>query len=410
MRIGLFTDYFLPHTGGTETSVYHQYRALVNEGHEVFVITPPAKGSQHQTVKDENLIQIPNRGINFRRHGLDILIYNPKALDQVKKLNLDVIHTQTEFGIGILARKFAWSVDKPMIYTGHTFYPQFLSGKFSDKIASVVPLLMQKAKLGSAVHLRLKNMSKDFEGIASKTKEEQFVLKYWLNYANLADHIIAPSKRMQDFMEYYLPRKHISFIPNPFEGAKVLPKPVAITDRGGKIKIVWAGRVTAEKRPDVFIKSLLKLDSQLKNKIRVDVFGEGDMLPTLKNEVHKSNWAQTIHFHGNVDNLVVQASFKCSDLLVISSHGFDNQPMVILEALSAGLGIVYCDSGLKEGLNRHNSELIGPDPADFARILSKLINDRRRVDTMKMSSKSLADDFSYEKFNSHYSKILKSLA
>ena len=37
--------------------------------------------------------------------------------------------------------------------------------------------------------------------------------------------------------------------------------------------------------------------------------------------------------------------------MALTSYGFDNQPMTIVEAVAAGRGILYCDPALSEGLS-----------------------------------------------------------
>lgn len=39
MKIAIFTDYYLPSLGGTQTAIFHQKRALEARGHEVIIVT-----------------------------------------------------------------------------------------------------------------------------------------------------------------------------------------------------------------------------------------------------------------------------------------------------------------------------------------------------------------------------------
>src|SRR5690606_4369920 len=61
-----------------------------------------------------------------------------------------------------------------------------------------------------------------------------------------------------------------------------------------------------------------------------------------------------------------------SDVGLLASSGFDNQPMTILEYLASGLPVVYCDDQLSEGLSSSNSLLSPPDPASLARAIKSL--------------------------------------
>jgi glycosyltransferase involved in cell wall biosynthesis len=73
MRIGIFSDFSLPHIGGVETSIFHQQRALSAAGHEVFVISPPQKGADTISDQVEKVLRVrsPDRAIHepAKNHG-----------------------------------------------------------------------------------------------------------------------------------------------------------------------------------------------------------------------------------------------------------------------------------------------------------------------------------------------------
>ena len=43
----------------------------------------------------------------------------------IKSWNLDIIHSHTEFGIGMLARKIAKKNKLPLVHTYHTLYEDY---------------------------------------------------------------------------------------------------------------------------------------------------------------------------------------------------------------------------------------------------------------------------------------------
>src|SRR5437868_5300067 len=120
MRIGIFTDYSLPHIGGPETSIFNQRKALKAAGHEVFVISPPMKGVG--TIDDikENVIRIKSP-VNFYFDGMGIYLRNKGIYKTLDELKLDVVHFETEFNMANLAVRYAKSRNLPLFYTAHTF-------------------------------------------------------------------------------------------------------------------------------------------------------------------------------------------------------------------------------------------------------------------------------------------------
>ena len=48
---------------------------------------------------------------------------------KIKKWNLDVIHSQTEFGVGTFARIIAKQFNIPLVHTYHTMYEDYFKIK-----------------------------------------------------------------------------------------------------------------------------------------------------------------------------------------------------------------------------------------------------------------------------------------
>ena len=122
MRIGLFTDAYLPDINGVVSSVATLKEALEAQGHTVYVISNH-KGSNIE-MKDHIL----------RLGGLELKKFygykmsSPiqiRAEKIVREMNLDVIHVQTEAGVGIFARQMAKQLHIPLVYTYHTMYEDY---------------------------------------------------------------------------------------------------------------------------------------------------------------------------------------------------------------------------------------------------------------------------------------------
>ena len=64
-----------------------------------------------------------------------------------------------------------------------------------------------------------------------------------------------------------------------------------------------------------------------------------------------------------------------SAAVVLSSLGFDNQPMTIAEAVSRERGVLYCDPKLREGLSASGYLSANPDVDGLADALVALSTD-----------------------------------
>ena len=101
MRIGLFTDTYFPQVSGVATSIRTLKEELEKQGHEVYVFTTTDK--KVKRYEDPTIIRLPSVPfISFtdRRVVYRGLISSYKIAKQYK---LELIHTQTEFSVGLMS-------------------------------------------------------------------------------------------------------------------------------------------------------------------------------------------------------------------------------------------------------------------------------------------------------------------
>lgn len=103
MRIGIFTDTYTPFINGVTTSVLMLKKSLEKKGHIVYIVTVNDENLHYKTDEDGRVLRIPGVPIGIYDYRLTG-IYPLKAINTIRKWNLDVIHSQTEFGIGTFAK------------------------------------------------------------------------------------------------------------------------------------------------------------------------------------------------------------------------------------------------------------------------------------------------------------------
>lgn len=406
MRIAIFSDYYLPHIGGVETSVYHQQRALQAAGHEVWVISPKMRGAGHIDDDKENVIRLSGR-FSFVYDGMDLYLWPRRRHYQIiDHLKPDIIHVQSQESLALFAAKYAKSRNLPLIYTAHTFLtPQTAMLVPFPRLISTMAVIRQHIFLGR-ISPRLKVRAKDnLFGIPCKSYTDRTILKAWMRYASLADIVIAPSQRMVDFVDHYVSGSPKYMIPNPFHSQALQAAPVQPVHQ--PVKVITSFVLRPEKRPQVLIEACRLLGSEERAKLKVDMYGGGLWLKKMRKLVSKYKLEDTITLHGPVHTDKLHQAKLDSDIMVLASLGFDNQPMVFLEALSAGCAIMYCDEYLKEGTQASNSVLVEPSAEGFAEGLRKIINDPERLNAMKKASKREAKNFDYPAFAAKYNQMLK---
>ena len=125
MRIGIFTDTYPPYINGVSTSIAMLEKGLKEMGHEVFIVTVNPENMSYKYENDERVIRIPGIPIGIYDYRLTG-IYPLRAINKIKKWNLDVIHSHTEFGVGTFARIISQQFHIPLVHTYHTMYEDYI--------------------------------------------------------------------------------------------------------------------------------------------------------------------------------------------------------------------------------------------------------------------------------------------
>ena len=121
MNIGFFTDTYFPQVSGVSTSVKLLRDELVRQGHNViiFTTTDPAAKPEIGVVR---LPSIPFVNYDDRRiaySGFD------RCLKIARQNNIEIIHTHTEFSLGMAGKYVASRMKIPNVHTYHTMYENY---------------------------------------------------------------------------------------------------------------------------------------------------------------------------------------------------------------------------------------------------------------------------------------------
>lgn len=370
MNIAIFTDYYIPTTGGVQTSIFEQKKALESQGHTVYIVT--ASYPEH---RDDPTIIGLNCIIKSKFDGHSHQAYVPwfgdskKVAQQLAQKNIQLIHVQTEFTIASLGVAVAKKMDIPCVYTAHTLlWKQAEMGSVQTKIFGTV-LAYVGIFLFACRPFRTLTRQKG-ESLAS------FAQKKLISYfANQADHFITGSRHFgKEIISWGVTTPHTA-IPNWTQKAttqKPLPQ---------KPTFLLLGRLEREKRPHVFFDACELLAQKYgDDAFSAIVVGGGEYVSHAKSLAHTRPWLTVT---GSVDKDTAIDHINKSSLLVMTSLGFDNQPMVIAEAIMHRRGVIVCDPKLTEG-TEHGAGVITPTPdaQGLATALETYIKTPRAINTL----------------------------
>jgi glycosyltransferase involved in cell wall biosynthesis len=120
----------------------------------------------------------------------------------------------------------------------------------------------------------------------------------------------------------------------------------------------WAGRLSAEKGPDLLVDALAHLSAL---PLSVSLLGSGGEHRSLVARAQRLNVAPMIHWHGVVPD--AGRLFAAFDVFVLSSRT-EGTPMVLFEAMAAGVPIVATRvGGVPDVLSPAEAALVRPGDA-----------------------------------------------
>ncbi len=162
---------------------------------------------------------------------------------------------------------------------------------------------------------------------------------FWIKYiCNKADKLILLTKSMKENADRFLNKsKHKNIIiPNGCRTETFLPD---YSKRSKKFKILFIGRLVAQKDPFVFLKAVKLAKDNLKDNFEVKVLGDGLLLNKMKAFTQKYKLNNIIEFKGWVNKEEMLYEYQSSHIQVITSKA-EAMSIAALEALSTGLFLI----------------------------------------------------------------------
>jgi len=313
MRIGLFTDTYPPYINGVSTSVFMLKQALEKKGHQVYVVTVSNNSMKYQIEENGKVIRIPGvpTGIYDYRFSR---IYPVKVINQLKKWHLDVIHSHTEFGIGIFARLFAKQFGIPLVHTYHTMYEDY-------------------------IHY----ITKGYFNKSSKKIVEYLTLFYC---DKTATELIVPTKKTYDlFKKKYQVNKNIHIVPTGIEVERFYKENVnskktqALKKKLQLLKddfvLLFVGRLAEEKDVNFLIDVMKDINKKNKN-IKLMIVGDGPDKEKYEKLSKKYKIDEYVIFTGKVPWEEIPSYYQLSDLFITASKS-ETQGLTVIEAMAAGI-------------------------------------------------------------------------
>ena len=316
MKIGIFTDTYAPEINGVVTSIRQLEDELIRHGHEVYIIT---SSSYRSITRENNVIRMPGFALKklYGYHASSF--YSWFGARYIKKLDLDLIHAQTEYGIGIFARIIALQLDLPLVYTYHTMMEDY-----SHYVTRVTGGHFEK-------------QVKKFIVLSSKL------------YADKCTELIVPSQKTADAMLRYGVKNKLNVIPTGIDLSKFSSHCFTTKDinnlrakyqiRDNVFLAVFVGRVAPEKSVEEIIEAFRIIKEKKEKSLKLLVIGSGPSLVELENLIKEYQLTETVSLVGKVPHDSVPIYYQMADIFV-STSTTETQGLTFIEAMASHLPVL----------------------------------------------------------------------
>ncbi len=320
MRIAIFTDTYTPDVNGVVTSIVTLQKELEKHGHTVFVVTSSSSLIHFQ--REGNVLRLPAVEVK-KLYGYHLSgPFSITGLADVKAMNLDLIHVQTEFGIGTFARICSHMLNIPMVYTYHTMYEDYTNYLMPIESKPITSALRTLIGGWSAV------------------------------YSDLCNELIAPSEKTRDkLIEYGITDKEIAVIPTGLDLERFYKKNFSDDERkalrvklgvkDNEYMLLFVGRLAEEKSVDVILDAMVIAKAQ-NLPIHCVIVGAGPALNDLKDMSVAKGISDVVNFTGKIMPADVPIYYSATDMFCSASLS-ETQGLTFVEAMGSDTAVFARD-------------------------------------------------------------------
>ena len=354
MRIVMMTNTYLPHVSGVAQSVARFVAAYQQCGHDTLVMAPTYEG---QPEYEDHVVRIPAIQ-HFSGSDFSIVLPMPRFLSKtLHEFDPQIIHSHHPFLMGDTALRTAAALNLPLVLTYHSMYEQY---------THYVPL--------------------EADNLA------RAVINLTTGYANLCDHVIAPSDYVGQTLQQRGVTTPITTIPTgvdtrqfasgngeSFRAANNIPEDAYV--------IGHLGRLAPEKNITLLTNAVAAFLKEHQDAHFI-VTGSGPSEQEMQEILETAGVGNRAHFTGPLSGADLVDSYAAFDVFVFASKS-ETQGMVLLEAMAASVPVVALNAPPVDEIVAHNKNgcLVNTENADA---LQEAINQLYKQDAQQKKQMKLS--------------------
>jgi 1,2-diacylglycerol 3-alpha-glucosyltransferase len=380
MRVLLTTESYLPYVSGVTVSVDALARGLGARGHDVMLLAPrPADGAAVEGVGSPgpepryawlDSYQLPR--VAPPSYRMPWPLPWTEGLDAARAFEPEVVHAQSPFVTGLMARRIARAAGAPLVFTHHTRFADY--GHYAGALA----------RPAAAV-------------------TDAYLRAFWRACAA----VIAPSEDLAAEIRDRAPGSRVEVVPTGIDVAGIRARgAVDLRATAGwppeSVVVVSLGRLAPEKSPLVVLEAVARAIEQVPA-IRLLVVGGGPAEDEVRRRATGPDLAGRVHLTGPLPRVDALRAVAGGDLFAFASQT-ETQGLVLAEALAAGLPAIAVDGpgvgeSIRDGID---GRVVSAEPAAgrvaaLASAIAELAADPKRRREMASRAAGDADRFAVER-------------
>ncbi len=383
MRIGIFSDSWVPNLNGVVISIINEVQSL-RDKNEFVIFVPKLKQALPFEIKDIPIIEV--RSFPFPAYpGYNVAVPTLYLSKCLRKERLDFIHCHSPFSLGFAAvlnaRVFH---DLPLLNTYHTDLVQYsghvIGGFHAEKFSEA----------GLVQHITWS------------------YIRWFYKYS---DVVVTPSKTLQQQLKSHGVKPPVYSLPNMissvfFKNNKPTNKDEKFQKeirekyniREGQRIILYCGRVSYEKKLEVLLKAFKTIEKQHPDTFLL-IVGDGPHLKMYKKQASRLN-LKNCAFTGFISHTKLPFVYRMGDFMVTPSDT-ETQGLTVIEAMSQGIPVIGAAGGgvLDYIQNKANGLLFSPgDHLSLIQAINELIGDEGALNDYGSHAFKTAQEFSAKGF------------
>ncbi len=359
----MMTNTYLPHVGGVARSVASFAEEFRRGGHRVLVVAPTY---DDLPPGESDVFRVPAI-TNFNGSDFSLSLPAPVGLSAaVDDFAPDVIHSHHPFLLGDTALRLAAVRKLPLVFTHHTMYEQYIH---------YVPGASELVR-NFAVHLPT-------------------------GYANLCDHVIAPSESIAGLLAERGVQTPITVVPTGIDPGRFAHGDGEAARAkygipGDAFVVGHVGRLAPEKNL-AFLARAVAVFVRSRPGAHFLVVGGGPAEADIRAAFTEAGVAERLQATGPLEGQELADAYHAMDVFAFASHT-ETQGMVLAEAM-AGVPVVALDApGASDVVEDGQTGrlLHNENEADFAAALDAIARSDRRRQRLAQAARDRAQSFSLE--------------